>query len=312
VATSSSSSSAKKVAKLAQRGKGKKVRFQGGTLFPAAVLGVVIIGLLTIVYARQSRPDPGSFPPQVGDHWHAALGIYACDGWLPKITGNQEETVTDSSGNESYVNDLFGTTGVHSHDDGVIHYHPYSAKSVGKRADIGVYLDVYDIELDTDHLKLPDTQGGKEYTTDDYKCNGEDVEIKVVAWDNYTDTGKGSTYITDLTNVRITQDGMVFAIVVAPKDTEIVMPPWAGELPELGAADGGNVPATTIEGAVDTSTGDTSTGDTVTDGTATVGTETVGTETTGTATTGTGTDGTVTGNTPPVSTVAGATDTTGG
>jgi hypothetical protein len=49
VATSSSSSSAKKVAKLAQRGKGKKVRFQGGTLFPAVVLAVVILGLLTIV-----------------------------------------------------------------------------------------------------------------------------------------------------------------------------------------------------------------------------------------------------------------------
>ena len=44
---------AKKVAKLAQRGKGKKVRFQGGTLFPAVVLGVVIVGLLTIVYAAR-------------------------------------------------------------------------------------------------------------------------------------------------------------------------------------------------------------------------------------------------------------------
>jgi hypothetical protein len=269
VATSSSSSSAKKVAKLAQRGKGKKVRFQGGTLFPAVVLGVVIVGLLTIVYARQSRPDPGSFPPQVGDHWHAAYGMYVCDGWLPKLTGNQEETVTDSAGNESYTNDEFGTTGVHSHDDGVIHWHPYSSKSIGKRANLGVFLDVYDIELDTDHLKLPEAQGGDEWNVDDYQCNGEDVEIKVVAWDNYTDTGNGSTYITDLDSVRLTFDGMVFAIVVAPKDTEVVMPPWADELPELGAADGGNVPATTIEGTpdtatLDTSTGDTSTGDTVT------------------------------------------------
>jgi hypothetical protein len=97
VATSSSSSSAKKVAKLAQRGKGKKVRFQGGTLFPVAVLVVVVLGLLTVVYARQSRPDPGSFPPQVGDHWHAAYGMYVCDGWLPKLTGAEEETTLDAS-----------------------------------------------------------------------------------------------------------------------------------------------------------------------------------------------------------------------
>lgn len=284
MATSSSSSSAKKVAKLAQRGKGKKVRFQGGTLFPAVVLGVVIIGLLTIVYARESRPDPGSFPPQVGDHWHAAYGMYVCDGWLPQLTGNQEETTTDSAGNQTYVNDEFGTTGVHSHDDGVIHYHPYSSKSVGKRATLGVFLKVYGVELDTDHLKLPASQGGDDYQADSYKCNGKDVEIKVVAWDSYTDTGKGSTYITDLTSVRITQDGMVFAIVVAPKDTDIVMPPWAKELPELGAADTNNVTPTTVAGSDSTVTGDTGTSDTtVTSDTGT--TDPVTTETGGATTT---------------------------
>ena len=146
--------------------------------------------------------------------------MYVCDGWLPKLTGTAEETVTDSAGNQSYINDDFASTGVHSHGDGVIHYHPSSAKAVGKRAKLGVFLDVYDVELDTDHLKLPPEQGGEEYTVDDYKCDGEDVEIKVVAWNSYTDTGKGQTYITDLTGVRFTNDGMVFAIVVVPKDTD--------------------------------------------------------------------------------------------
>ena len=97
-------------------------------------------------------------------------------------------------------------------------------------------------------------QGGAEYVVGEYQCNGEDVEIKVVAWDSYTDTGKGSTYITDLDSVRITNDGMVFAIVVAPPDTDVAMPPWAKELPELGAADGGNVPTTTVAGSDTTDT----------------------------------------------------------
>jgi hypothetical protein len=248
VATSSSSSSAKKVAKLAQKDKGKKVRFQGGTLFPAVVVGVIVVGLLTIGYARQSRPDPGSFPPQVGDHWHAAYGMYVCDGWLPKLTGNKEETVIGSDGVETPANDLFASTGVHSHDDGVIHYHPYTAKSVGRRANIGIFLDVYDVTVNTDELTLPDDQGGESFTTDEYKCNGEDVEVKVVAWDNFSDTGKGSTYITDLDRVRITQDGMVFSIAVVPAGTDVGMPPWAADLPDLGAADGGNVPTTTVAG----------------------------------------------------------------
>lgn len=263
MATSSSSSSARKVAKLAQRGKGKKVRFQGGTLFPAMVVGVLLVGLITIFYARQSRPDPGSFPPQVGDHWHAAYGMYVCDGWLPKLTGTAEETSLDAStGAESYLNDDFGSTGIHSHGDGVIHYHPYSTKAVGKRAKLNVFLDVYDVELSEDELKLPDAQGGDDYVADDFQCNGEDVEIKVVAWDSYTDTGKGQTYITDLPDIAIKNDGMVFAIAVVPVGTEVSMPPWAKELPELGAADSGNVPVTTVAGSADT-TADT-TADTVT------------------------------------------------
>ncbi|MEK7423563.1 MAG: hypothetical protein AAB131_06925 [Actinomycetota bacterium] len=271
MATSSSSSSAKKVAKLAQKDKGKKVRFQGGTLFPAVVVGIVVVGLLTIGYARQSRPDPGSFPPQIGDHWHAAYGMYVCDGWLPKLSGNKEETVTDSSGQQSYVNDLFGSTGIHSHDDGVIHYHPYTTKAVGKRAKLGVLLDVYDVTLNSDELSLPADQGGDSYTVDDYKCNGEDVEVKVIAWNSFSDTGKGTTYITDLAGVRITNDGMVFAIAVVPTGTDVGMPPWASELPELGAADGGNVPvpgSSTPDSTPGSSTPD-STPDSTTPGTST-------------------------------------------
>ncbi|HRE03757.1 MAG TPA: hypothetical protein PLV68_20850, partial [Ilumatobacteraceae bacterium] len=76
VATSSSSSSAKKVAKLAQRGKGKKVRFQGGTLFPAVIVGVLVLLLPLIIYARESRPSAGEGEPTINQHWHAAFAMY--------------------------------------------------------------------------------------------------------------------------------------------------------------------------------------------------------------------------------------------
>ena len=39
------SSSTKKAAKLAQKGSGRTVRFQGGTVFPVAVALVLVIGL---------------------------------------------------------------------------------------------------------------------------------------------------------------------------------------------------------------------------------------------------------------------------
>jgi hypothetical protein len=34
-------------------------------------------------------------------------------------------------------------------------------------------------------------------------------------------------------------------MAIVPSDTEVSMPPWAKDLPTLGAADGGDVPAPT-------------------------------------------------------------------
>ena len=50
------SASTKKAAKLAQKGKGQRVRFQGGTLFTIVVAIIVVLGIGLVVYARQSRP----------------------------------------------------------------------------------------------------------------------------------------------------------------------------------------------------------------------------------------------------------------
>ena len=51
------SNSAKKVARLASRGKGKKVRFQSGTTFPAVVAIVSALMVVLIVYARATLPS---------------------------------------------------------------------------------------------------------------------------------------------------------------------------------------------------------------------------------------------------------------
>ena len=116
---------------------------------------------------------------------------------------------------------------------------------------LGVFLDVYGLKLSDNRMVMPAAEGSTVYDIDDKTlCDGKDLEIKVVAWDNYNDTGKGVNYITDLNSVSVSQDGMVMAIVVAEKGAEIGMPPHAADLPDLGAADGGEVPssATTLPG----------------------------------------------------------------
>ncbi len=247
-----SSSSAKKVAKLASRGKGKRVRFQGGSIFPIAVALVVLLGLFAIVYGRQSRPTNGSGSPTINDHWHQAFGIYVCDTFQPKLTGTKEETTVDSAGNTVLVNEKFSLTGIHSHGDGIIHYHPNSSRSTGNRAKLGVFLDVYGLKLTDTSLEMPADQGGEKWSTKDTKCDGKDTELRVRVWDDYKNKDSFHDVVTDFNNIRITNDGMVIAVGFVPKGADIPMPDWAAQLPTLGASDSGTVTPTptTVAGAV--------------------------------------------------------------
>jgi hypothetical protein len=248
-----SSSSTKKAAKLAKSGQGKKVRFQGGTLFPVVVTVIIVLGLALVVYARQSRPSvDASGAPQQSDHWHHAYGFYLCDTWF-KLEGDAEQPGTEDF-------NQYQRTGIHSHEDGLIHWHPFSSASVGSNATLGVFLDTYGVELTNSKLTFPESQqaalesqlAGQEPPREDIlvwedgdKCtvdgSEKNAELKVVVWNNFTDTDDGTTYIADFDNIRLDQDQMVVAIAYVPDDTDVSMPPWAPELPSLGEIDSGVV-----------------------------------------------------------------------
>jgi len=250
-----SSSSTKKAAKLAKSGQGKKVRFQGGTLFPMVVAVVVVLGLALVVYARQSRPTVDASAPTQSDHWHHAYGFYLCDTWF-QLSGDAEER--DDAG---FLNTDFARTGIHSHDDGLIHWHPFSNAAVGSNAKLGVFLDTYGVELTNDKLTFPESQrAGLPYqqetgvfeegeTTCTIDGSEEDAELKVVVWNNFSDTDDGTTYIADFDNIRLDKDQMVVAIAFVPADTDVSMPPWAPELPELGAIDSGQLTPADVTGS---------------------------------------------------------------
>lgn len=211
------------------------------------VAAIVVIGLALVVYARTSVPEADASPPTADDHWHAAYGYMICDtdGWR-QVNGDQETEGT--AGFQRYAR-----TGVHSHDDGVIHWHPFTSASVGRRAQLGVFHDVYGVDLDNDSLRFPEEQGGEEYIEGETKCGDEDAELKVIVWESFSDTDDGSTYISDFDDIRLTGDGMVFAIAFVPKGTDVEMPQWAAQLPELGAVDSGQTapttPASTVPGS---------------------------------------------------------------
>lgn len=253
-------SSAKRVARLAQKGKGKKVRFQGGTLFPAVMTVIVVLGLVLIGYARESAPSKNT-APTANDHWHVSYGFYKCADptkstastlandakFLDNLVGNKEEPLDPN----------FIKYGIHSHDDGVLHWHP-SALASGNRAKLGVFFDVYGISVTKDKITFPDDQnGGVTYDVKVDKCKDSkgktvDAVVKVVVWDQYDDPSQKKLFITDFDNIRIKKDGMAITIAYVAADADVPIPPTAANLPALGSKDQGGVTTTTIAGATTT------------------------------------------------------------
>lgn len=245
------SSSARKVARLAQKGKGRKVRFQGGTLFPSVMAIVIVLGLVLVGFARQSAPDTNE-PPTINDHWHVSYGFYACDQFIDDLKGTLEDEPIDPN---------YLKYGVHSHEDGVIHWHP-QALATGRRAKLGVFFDSYSLKVSPDGIEFPLAQNdGKSYAVGTDKCKDKsgkevDAKVQVVVWESYDKADVSKKYIADFDNIRIDKDQMAITIAYIAPGTEIPMPPSAANLPELGAVDAGApAPTTTVAGSATTVAG---------------------------------------------------------
>ncbi len=251
-----SSSSTKKAARLAQKGKGQKVRFQGGTLFPLVVSLVVVLGLALVIYARQSRPAADASAPTIDDHWHHTYGFFICGEWV-QLAGDGEEV----NANGQPLNTAYASTGIHSHNDGLIHWHPFSSASVGRRADLGVFLNVYDVDLSDDVLQFPEEQRAQlpaafqedgRFEDGETTCPGPDGEdgetgqLQVVRWDNITDTGSGTTFIAGFDGIGLNQDAMAVVVAFVPDGTDIVKPPWNDDFAENVSNDAGQLGATEL------------------------------------------------------------------
>lgn len=265
------SSATARAAKLAQKGKGRKVRFQGGALFPLAVSMIVVLGLLLVVYARESRPVQAL--PTTEEHWHHSYGFYLCGEWV-QVEGAAEEV--DSQG--QLIRDAYRRSGVHSHDDGIIHWHAFTSAATGSNARLDVFLDSYGIELSDDRLTFPEDQraqlpAGFEdgvFDEEDDVCvidgEEEDASLRVVYWNNFADEDNtGLVNTANLDGLPLDRDAMALAIVFMPDNADITKPPSAPELPQLALND--SVQATPEGGLPDdlfsdaeTDTGDGETG----------------------------------------------------
>ncbi len=241
-----SGSSAKKVARLAQKGKGQKVRFQGGTLFPTVMTVVVVLGTGLVAYARQSEPNSGTAAAAT-EISYAAYGFYKCDGYL----GNLEASNTDQAPDNTKYQ-LSSTPGV-------LEWRPAGLPRY--RAKLGVFLDAFDIDVNTDGITFPKNQlGGEALKVDDLKCKDDkgkevDAQVQVIVWDSTDDSRENKKFITDFSNVRLDKDGMSVAIAIAAPGKTIPLPAASSELQALSDANKqANASSTTVAGGATTTT----------------------------------------------------------
>ena len=208
------SSSAKKIARLAEASKnrkGRKVRMQGGSLFPTMIFVIVVLGVGLIAYARQSQERVSALDT-AKQTYYTAFGIYKCDSFienLPNATQLGQDIATVKPG--AFIE-----------SPGVVRWEP-QVLSGERRAKLETIFELYGLKVTNDSIEFPSTlNNGEKITEIDTKCGDKDATVQVVVWDTKAASSKVS--IAEIGNVRLTGNGMAITLAFVAKDVEVPQP----------------------------------------------------------------------------------------
>ena len=230
MAKPSSSKKVQRAARGAAASKGARERRE--IVFPLALAAVVILGVALVVFARSSR-EPVAAPRVGNDHWHSAYAIYDCDRFMPAFTSAADPD------------------GIHSHQDGVVHIHPWNSSAAGDRADLDVFFEAMGARISDDEISGPGI-GVLEAGSD---CNGEPTVIRAVRFTRIDPDPDApgadepistlseiyeatDTYSDDFGDVRLLGDLEAFTFARVPAGADVPPPPEDRLQTALGASAG--------------------------------------------------------------------------
>lgn len=263
-------SSAKKVARAARAGGSRRPGQRRQLGFPLLIAGVVIAGVLLVFVARDSREvnaAPRSQANEESDHWHAALGIYQCDAFVFDGTTEGGPFLTDL---------LDDPLGIHTHQDGVIHIHPFTDAAGGRNARMSIFFDDVGLQVSDSSIEFPD---GTVWDEGETTCtvDGEEVpgQIVLARWNSAQDAADGQRpsdiFTEDFGDVRFRNDLEYYTLAFLPEgeiDTVPVRPDVIADLSNLDdVLEAPGASTTTVpegEGEGDTTTTTAGDGDTTT------------------------------------------------
>ncbi len=154
-------------------------------------------------------------PEQNVDHWHAVYGVWDCTlddgagGWLEPFTSWRDDV------------------GIHSHEDGLIHIHPFFGISAGHNATFGHFLESMEVFLSDEALELDD---GRVLREGEHTCSGEPATLHLRRWvlDQQLLADPAATPRVVTSNFaaqRFYNDREVWVLAFAPIDADLPPPP---------------------------------------------------------------------------------------
>ena len=221
-------STSKKIQRVQQSGVTRRTGQRRPVGFPAAVVGIIIVGLVLVWFARDARINVNGEQPRPNrDSWYEAYGTYVCGEYLANPAAPAEETDITTKGN------------------GLIDVFPTSTETAGANATIDKFFDAVGFEVGTDSF----TVGDKTYSAGDECGEGDDATtdtvVKLFVWPPQAsnDTEPLEIRTKDFGSARFEQNNEIYALALVPESTnEIDLPPSVANLanPEAG------IPETTI------------------------------------------------------------------
>ena len=217
---------------------GAAKRFRRPSLgFPAIIAIIVILGVALVAFAANNR-ETAARPRQNEDHWHSPYAVWDC------VNGGTAddpifEPVFQSSRDEE---------GIHSHQDGVIHIHPFFDRTAGRNAQVKAFMREMGAEISEEAIVMPsgielgieeeqtivddegnpilDEDGNVQTETVPVECDGDPVIIQVARWRRSSQLNRDPViYTEDLEDVRFLADQEAFVFARAPEGADIPPPP---------------------------------------------------------------------------------------
>lgn len=183
-------------------------------MWPIAMGLVVLAGVALIVVSAGGR-GTASAGPILGDHWHAAYGIDTCGEWRPPLSDIAPDT-----------------SGLHTHQDGLIHIHPISTSYTRDDATLNAWGEVTGLSISEDSLSFP---GGSFDAGDD--CDGEPGAVQVMVWDG-PEAAEGLLLEED-PGSYVPADGEIITIAFRPEGATLEKPPTVPRLQDPTAPEEG-------------------------------------------------------------------------